>query len=78
MRYKIGNKVKITTELAFVKKSEDDINAYNPDRIFTICRIEKEKYLLKGLKAWRWNEEWLTLCEPIYESIESRFEILDL
>ena len=91
MKYKHGDKVKIKDNRKHTVRKEalNDIEKLNTNGVFT---IDKEDgiigqigiwYHSKEFKSsWRWSENYLELVEeykePIYERIESRFDILDL
>ena len=92
MKYKVGDRVKVTTNHVFRHDVEELIYALNPERIFTIGKVfpKKEKHYNRGygvyqLKemndhVWTWDEEWLEeIPKPKrYRPIKNRFEILDI
>lgn len=74
MKYKVGDKVKITKKVIFTYSAEGAIGFLDSDRISTVRLIKNDRYLLKGL-SYEWQEEWL---EEVISPVETRWEILDL
>jgi hypothetical protein len=80
MKYKVGDKVRITDNVEFTDIVQERINDLNPNRIVTIKEIHPDcgKYSLNEI-IWYWEEEWLKeIPEEIFDPITSRFEIMDL
>ncbi len=84
MKYKVGDRVKITTWKQIPLQADIDLENLSPKRVITIRKIEEENYLEKiywGKEVHWWFYELRIeglFVPEIFEPIETRFEILDL
>jgi len=74
VKYKVGDKVRIRTDLICNSAAQACINQLN-DRTTVVRKIYKDKYILKRVGVFEWREDCL---EGFHDPINSRWEILDL
>ncbi len=79
MKYKIGDKVKIKKNVGFGPQVERDIQNLNTNRIATISFVGVYERVY-NVEEMRWNFLAIDIekVKEIFETINNRFEILDL
>ncbi len=77
MKYKVGDKVKLKVLDSYCMEAVRDIKKING--IGTIREISENTYYYMEEIGWNWTDKQVEeYKEPVYEPINSRFEILDL
>lgn len=75
--YKPGDIVVIKKDQGFGQKVEEMIRCLHSNRMVTIKKIDGLLHHVEEIPTW-FREDHLTLSETGWESIDSRFDILDL